>query len=104
MASSRPTPGAARGGDIEIRSILAGCWRRSDQGHQGRTRGPATLPEVPRGDERQPTTTSGRRCASPGASVRVDIIFNDARQTLVVGAGQMAGWAVNVAVMKARES
>ncbi len=100
----RPTSSSAR--------FSAGCWRRSA------TRSPrAEAPGGPRrcrrgsacATKRQPTTDewqalrfAWRICAHVKSNT---VIFTDARQTLAVGAGQMSRVdAVNVAVMKARES
>ena len=104
--------GAVRDQDIELRSILGGMLAQErDQVTEGRVAwGPASLPEgfrVP--TKRQPTTDewqalrfAWRLCAHVKSNT---VIFTDARQTLAVGAGQMSRVdAVNVAVMKARES
>ena len=104
--------GAVRDQSIEFRSILGGMLAQErDQVTEGRVAwGPASLPEgfrVP--TKRQPTTDewqavrfAWRLCSHVKSNT---VIFTDARQTLAVGAGQMSRVdAVNVAVMKARES
>ena len=90
----------------------AACWCRSATRSSRRRAawGPASLPEGFRvATKRQPTTDewqalrfAWRVCAHVKSNT---VIFTDARQTLAVGAGQMSRVdAVNVAVMKARES
>ena len=97
---------------IEFRSILGGMLAQErDQVTEGRVVwGPASLPEGFRvATKRQPTTDewqamrfAWRLCAHVKSNT---VIFTDARQTLAVGAGQTSRVdAVNVAVMKARES
>jgi phosphoribosylaminoimidazolecarboxamide formyltransferase/IMP cyclohydrolase len=102
------TPGM----DIELRSILGGMLAQErDQVTEGTAAwDAASLPEGFRvATKRQPTTDewqalrfAWRICAHVKSNT---VIFTDTRQTLAVGAGQMSRVdAVNVAVMKARES
>ena len=102
----------APGVDIEFRSILGGMLAQErDRVTEGRAVwGPAAQPDGFRvATKRQPTDEewqalrfAWRICAHVKSNT---VIFTDARQTLAVGAGQMSRVdAVNVAVMKARES
>jgi phosphoribosylaminoimidazolecarboxamide formyltransferase/IMP cyclohydrolase len=102
----------APGVDIEFRSILGGMLAQErDRVTEGRGAwGPASLPDgfrvatkrQPTADEWQALRFAWRICAHVKSNT---IIFTDARQTLAVGAGQMSRVdAVNVAVMKARDS
>ncbi len=102
----------APGVDIEIRSILGGILAQErDRVTEGRGAwGPAALPDgfrvatkrQPTADEWQALRFAWRLCAHVKSNT---VIFTDARQTLAVGAGQMSRVdAVNVAVMKARET
>jgi phosphoribosylaminoimidazolecarboxamide formyltransferase / IMP cyclohydrolase len=102
----------AAGVDIEFRSILGGMLAQErDRVTEGRAVwGPAAQPDGFRvATKRQPTDEewqalrfAWRICAHVKSNT---VIFTDARQTLAVGAGQMSRVdAVNVAVMKARES
>ena len=105
--------GAVRdGGDIEIRSILGGMLAQErDRVTEARSAwGPGALPDgfrvatkrEPTADEWQALRFAWRICAHVKSNT---VIFTDTRQTLAVGAGQMSRVdAVNVAVMKARDS
>jgi phosphoribosylaminoimidazolecarboxamide formyltransferase/IMP cyclohydrolase len=99
-------------GEIEIRSILGGMLAQErDRVTEGRAAwGPGALPDgfrvatkrQPTADEWQALRFAWRLCAHVKSNT---VIFTDARQTLAVGAGQMSRVdAVNVAVMKARET
>ena len=100
------------GADIELRSILGGILAQErDRVIEGRSAwGNASLPDgfrvatkrQPTADEWQALRFAWRICAHVKSNT---VIFTDARQTLAVGAGQMSRVdAVNVAVMKARET
>jgi phosphoribosylaminoimidazolecarboxamide formyltransferase / IMP cyclohydrolase len=104
--------GLMDGRHIEFRSILGGMLAQ-ERDQVAEARGawvPASLPEgfrvatkrQPTADEWQALRFALRLCAHVKSNT---VIFTDARQTLAVGAGQMSRVdAVNVAVMKARDS
>jgi phosphoribosylaminoimidazolecarboxamide formyltransferase/IMP cyclohydrolase len=104
--------GGLRDGGIELRSILGGTLVQ-ERDQVAEARAAWSREAMPDGfrvvTRRQPTDDEWRALRFAwcvGAHVKSNtVIFTDAQQTLAIGAGQMSRVdAVNVAVMKARDS